>query len=416
MSNVIYSIDEPTAALHYCIVSKEINEKAREGLRTDRSSFILIIDMGAGTTDLVLYEYVPDKAVKVLAKYPEPGKRSVTFGGREIDEIFRKHFMEKFSEKLKDVNELSFLYECKKWKEDVSNFFNGSEGKRDFAYVPFLPPFLRSFRGITTKEYTRTRICYLLKDYLNKFPELVNSIIEIAKNNSEEFRKNNAEIDFVILTGGHSKWFFVEEMLKGKWVAGLLGNENFGSGINLKKIKAENWRLVKTSHPQSIVSYGLCMSGIPIEVIQLSNCDVWLNIQISDSTPKKELVVQKDITLPFQSKFYKKFKCRIDIKDNKIPLIITPIIGIKGDDYLDSIKVEIFTSDWSDFVTWLFDTGEEKYRYEDIVVDLTCKFDKNQIFSFEGTVNTIGILGGIGYVKNIKMTPREIANKIRYSS
>lgn len=404
--NGIYSIDEPTAALHYSIISRDINEKAKEELRIDKNSFILIIDMGAGTTDLVLYEYLPNKLIKVLAKYPEPGKSSTTFGGREVDEIFKNHFKERFSEKLVDINELSFLNECKRWKEGISNFFNSSEGKMDFAYTPDLPQPLKSLlKGPVSKDYNRNKICWLLKDYLIKFPELVNSIIDIGKNNSEEFRKSNTDIDFVILTGGHSKWFFVEKMLKGKWVPGLHGNENFGSNINLRKIINENWRIIKTNQPQSIVSYGLCMSGIPIEVIQLSNCDVWLDIRLGDSTPEKELIVKRNIKLPYQSRFNKKFKCRIDIEDNKIPIIITPIIGVKGDDYLDSIKIELFTNIWRDFVTFF---SEDRYRFEDVEVDLICKFDKNQIFSFEGKVTTPGIFG---YEEKISLSPSEIAKK-----
>lgn len=63
------------------------------------------------------------------------------------------------------------------------------------------------------------------KNYLEKVSELVSGCLEEAKISGND-------IDLVILTGGHSQWYFVKEILCGKMI-------KFGD-CGLAKIKSDD--------------------------------------------------------------------------------------------------------------------------------------------------------------------------------
>lgn len=404
----VRSIDEPTAALRYCINSKQIDDKARDGLCTNIASNILVIDMGAGTTDLVLFRYMPNGSTTVLSKFPEPGCHSITFGGREIDQILKEHFIDKYYG-WEEENESLILIRCKKWKEECSDFLN--KGIDDGV----LPPNKLKIKG-KKYIYDRNGISVLLSDYICKFPDLVNGAIRDGMQNDIQFRDEKGVIDYVILTGGHSQWFFIEDMLMGKWLNGLPGNENFGSGIILPRIQKESWRLIKTELPQQIVSFGLCMSGMSIPVIQLSNTDVWLEVEFGLSRTEKINILKKSVRLPQSTQIAKEFECKIFSNDYNIPIKITPIIGRNADDFLDTISIEVPTSFWSDVFNSISNLlYEEKYRDEKIILSLNCSFDENQLLRLSGTISSLGPLGGKAYERSVSMSPSQIAENISKS-
>jgi hypothetical protein len=404
----IRCIDEPTAALHYCIHSNDIEERVREGLRTNSASNILILDMGAGTTDLVLFRYIPNGSTTVLSKFPAPGRYSITFGGREVDQILKDHFLSEYSG-WEDENENYVLEKCKKWKEECSNQLSplGEE-----TFVKYLPE-----RILKIKErsfvYDKKSLGILLGNYLSKLPDLVNGAIKDGMQNDIQYRSENGRIDYVILTGGHSQWVFISDMLMGKWFSGLPGNENIGTGIVLPRIKQDPWRLIKTAKPQQVVSFGLCMSGMPIPVIQLSNTDVWLDIEVGLSRSQKVQILKKSVRLPQSARVEKEFDCKIFSEDYNISIQITPIIGRNADDSLDTISVKVPTSFWSDFINDLINGG--KYRDEKIKLSLNCSFDENQLLRLSGTVSSLGPLGGKAYEEVVSMSPTQIAENISES-
>lgn len=405
----IRCIDEPTAALYYCIHSNDIEERAREGLRTNIASNILILDMGAGTTDLVLFRYIPNGSTTVLSKFPVPGRHSITFGGREVEQILKDHFLSEYSG-WEDETETYVLEKCKQWKEECSNQLS-SLGEE--AVVKYLPE--RRALKIKNRSYVydRKSIGILLGDYFSKLPDLVNGAIKDAMQNDIQFRSEDGRIDYVILTGGHSQWAFISDMLMGKWFPGLPGNENIGTGIVLPRITQEPWRLIKTAKPQQVVSFGLCMSGMPIPVIQLSNTDVWLEIEIGLSRSQKVKILEKSVRLPQSSQVEKEFDCKIYSEDYNISIQITPIIGRNADDSLDTISVKIPTSIWKNIFNDLFNEG--RYRDEKIKLSLNCSFDENQLLRLSGTVSSLGPLGGTAFKEEVKMSPTQIAENISES-
>lgn len=401
LSDDIHCMDEPTASLMYAIHSDHVSEQARRELRENTDSYVMILDMGAGTTDIVIFRYRPGAAAEVITKYPLPGRESVTFGGREIDRIFMHHFKENYTG-LEDENEVNMLAICKRWKELAS----GRLRELPTATVDFLPD--RHWKPRQKRPvYNRETICSLLGTYLHPLPSLINEAISDAKNNNATFAERGGIIDLVILTGGHSQWFFVEDILRGNWVPGLPGNKQTGSGVNLTRIKKASWRLVSTSIPQDIVSYGLSMSGKPIEVVQLSASDVWIEIDMGLTKPRKEKVIRRGQPLPRAQTLSDTFEVKLHSDDIFIPIVFTPIIGKAGLEYLDPVRVQLGTSLGSDFWNWLF--NDSHYRNVKVKLELTCCVDENDMLSFSGTATTPG---WTGFEEEFSLSATDIADRV----
>jgi TPR repeat protein len=66
----------------------------------------------------------------------------------------------------------------------------------------------------------------------------------------------------VVFAGGHSRWYFADEMIFGKMT-------RFGE-INIPKIKAEPWRVIKLARPHETVALGMVYQPISVEVKRAS--------------------------------------------------------------------------------------------------------------------------------------------------
>lgn len=282
----VKGMDEPVAAMRYCLTTEteQIKELRSRGVFVEDNPLnILLIDMGAGTTDLVLYKFTPknskESEVEVLATYP-PAEDPATFGGSEIDEIITNYIKEYLEKnlykqplpynKLKDI--------CKTWKEKVISpeLQNGKsidDLPSDLIYVIsyLMREDAEDFPGID-----KSKLGELLKDYMPVFTDMLSKVIEKANVSA-------GDIDLVIVTGGHSQWYFVKEILLGRWVPGLNGSEGSPIGISLKKIIDEPWRIIATPYPQQVVSHGLAMAGKEIQYKKKS--DVPKVVQPQKSIP-----------------------------------------------------------------------------------------------------------------------------------
>jgi len=240
----VCGIDEPSAAVHTVMVqNKEVLNNLGEG-----SKNVLMIDMGAGTTDLALCRYsFGAKKVEILSTWPQD--TGGFFGGREVDEALWNRVKEYLADcGINKINNESQLFpSCKSWKE--SNVSPALAKGRAVENCAFVAPMLNMFgEHKAFPPITRDTFEKLLENYLRQFPDLINGIIH----NTPDI--THADVDLVILTGGHSQWYFADEIASGVIT-------KFGE-INLPKIKAEPWRLVKLSTPQETVSLGMVYQPI----------------------------------------------------------------------------------------------------------------------------------------------------------
>jgi hypothetical protein len=249
----VYGLDEPTAAIHTVMVQ----ESNKLLLDDDDSANVLMIDMGAGTTDLVLSRYAPnsEQPISIINVWPKADSPCL-FGGREIDEVLceyvkaylvncglpnNRNFKEKYMDK------------CKAWKEaSISTVFKDRNGVvRYCGFVDTLTAMLNV--DIEFPPLSRDSFEYMLKDYISQFPRMINDCLDDAG-------FSHCDLDYIILTGGHSQWYFTNEILEGTLL-------KFGR-VELPKIQKDKNRVIKLSRPQETVALGLVYQRIAVNPVQ----------------------------------------------------------------------------------------------------------------------------------------------------
>lgn len=243
--------DEAQAAIQAVMVMSANYIKQNKLVESGKTANILLVDMGAGTTDLVLcsYTYGEKENVKIIDIWPKEGE--ILFGGKEVDVLLQNFFKDKMdaddAEKLLSrVGDDKF----KSWKEEtVSPALAKNDDVRDFGTLDDYADML----DIEVDEYCLDRKSFeaCLKDYLEKLPVLINGCIENSN-------LNGSDIDLVIVTGGHSQWYFVHDIITGEM-------KKFGD-VKLNKISEQKERFIPISRPHETVALGLAYDDIELAV------------------------------------------------------------------------------------------------------------------------------------------------------
>lgn len=246
----VKGLDEPTAAIHTVMVL----ESEKLVLNGQDSADILMIDMGAGTTDLVLCRYSPfdENHIKILNTWPKSDSKYL-FGGREVDEALceyiKAYLIDCGLPNTKNFNE-KYLDKCKTWKEtNLSPIFKDVNGV--VKYCGFIDTLLamldidKDFPPMSRNDFED-----MLSQYISQFPILIEGCMKDINYDAEQ-------LDYVILTGGHSQWYFTNEILEGILT-------RFGTP-KLPRIAKDNKRIIKLSRPQETVALGLVYQKIAIK-------------------------------------------------------------------------------------------------------------------------------------------------------
>lgn len=256
----VKGITEPEAAVRAVMVQEE-KEMRTLGLLGGGCSYLLFLDMGAGTTDIAVCRYEKDET-RIISTWPDQDT-DIYFGGKDVDHILtgyierylREHrdivpeyFIDSFSDK--------YIDNIKTWKETtVSRTLKRGKSIPYFQTVKNPYPSLPDFSpAINREEFERA-----CTEYLKNFAVLVNGSLAHTQSIVPEFPGGQA-IDLVILTGGHSQWYFITEMLEGK-------RPEFGS-LDLPKIRANPARIFVNGKPQETVAVGMAYE--PLRVIAQS--------------------------------------------------------------------------------------------------------------------------------------------------
>lgn len=302
--------DEPTAAIHTVMVQEIDRIQSNRLLLPGESAYILMIDMGAGTTDLALCKYTLDENTKleIPVTWPTADKETL-LGGREIDNKlcdYTKHYLQRGGmQKLDSFESAQNLRNIKTWKEAV---VSPALSQNQQAGEPGFLALLKEMLPYEFPDFTpidRDIFEDLISDIIKQFSKLVKQCIEEGRKLDKGF--NGAEdIDFVILTGGHSQWYFINDYLMGK--------PSFGNyeRIYLPKIQAEPERLIKLSKPQETVALGLVYQLMNVDIQRCSANSVWVQFKIDDHKSSVQKVIDFGDMLPYK----KEFTNIIDVKQS----------------------------------------------------------------------------------------------------
>ena len=302
-SNNVFGLDEPTAAAVASFHEKE-EELKKAGLYfADVTYNAMMVDMGAGTTDIVLFEYrIEDGKLHINnpVTYPTAGSTRLC-GGREIDETLSE-FCISYSRSIPiDGNVPQGLLdkcntEIKHWKEVVV-----SRGLQDNLEVqspgfitqqislmkqfglpinPNLKPFLMNrltFESISQSHWRNWR----------------NMISEAFVEGKKFGYESPDDINVIILTGGHSRWYGVKDFFMGKPFANI-------DLISFDEVKKYPVSLLQSVRPSQTVATGLCLRDKAIvEATPLSN-SFWIQFKYEGKKTKVMKIADKGERLPIR--------------------------------------------------------------------------------------------------------------------
>ena len=173
----------------------------------------MLIDMGAGTTDIAIYSCNPGKPgdYQLLTCYPKENGHS--FGGGEIDqklsEFYKKTVPMDLAHALCPKNPKlgAILLEdrMKAYKEKLSRCLAKGETMDPQQEIASL--YYYATQEELELEFDQDLLENILEDYLPQLPELVEGALKEANLAGDQ-------IDLVLLTGGHSQWYFVKQLLR----------------------------------------------------------------------------------------------------------------------------------------------------------------------------------------------------------
>ena len=305
--------DEPTAAILAVIHEKSTELKRAGMLHEHRKYKAMMVDMGAGTTDIVLCTYRVENGkleIDDIFTFPSINTPGLC-GGREIDDAIiseAERFVSEMQKKPstsgeKVVNKLR--RRVKKWKElTISGVF------RDGTVLPE-PDEITEFRDMLTeygvpvvngnKRFSISRKYFetFTEEHWKQWAELLNGAfdeVEEAQYDDLECPKTPEDVELLIITGGHSKWYIVPEYLLGKKGCMALPS------INFAKIRQSPFRLVQSQDPQETVAVGLChLDEDVVGTIAASN-----DVAISFTCEGKYLgacdLIKKGVPLPYEKR------------------------------------------------------------------------------------------------------------------
>lgn len=245
----VEGMDEAAAAM--CAVHIQYGEFLKKnGLYAEGAFHALLIDMGAGTTDLALCRY-SGEGNEILCTWPSADAH-LFFGGNEMDVLLRDYLGEylkdngiapEITEKFIQQNKIS----CKQWKEDtVSKLLGSGEAVTSCSFAAGIFPIWNTIpRPFPALD--RKRLQEISSGYLHIFTELVKGMTEEAI--ARGFLKGADEIRLILLTGGHSQWYFVKEILLDR-LEGL-------PRLHLETIQKQPERILQMARPHETVGCGL---------------------------------------------------------------------------------------------------------------------------------------------------------------
>ena len=284
--NTVFGETEPTAAIYATFENRQEELKANRIVVQEQPLNVMMLDMGAGTSDITIFKFKVDNNNKFFIGYDN---QIITYpsvdntylcGGREIDKLLTEYLMNFVHrairpEKNNSIQQIELSIEggVKEWKEtNVSPKLRDNES----AVMPHSLLFYKRnlfFKDIPFDPFTRSTFELIT---IGHREQLYNLIIEAIEKARYKINGLNGpeDIDLVILTGGHSLWYLIEDYFKGEIITKNLPI------INFKKIIDNPLRLIHEERPQETVANGLVYRDLNFDVAHTSSNNIWCQIKI----------------------------------------------------------------------------------------------------------------------------------------
>lgn len=301
----VFGLDEPTAAVLACLHENEEKLKSMQLFFENQHYKAMMVDMGAGTTDIVLFNYTIEKGqlhLSELVTYPTADSSKLC-GGREIDQCIGQYCEDYVHKIPAGGNSVppTLLSKCrteaKRWKEQtVSPMLRDNETVGMPSYMSTTIDMMKTF-GIPMNSVAPLCINRLTFEALTQkhwadWRSLISEALEDGKNHGYP---SADDFDVVILTGGHSQWYGVKEFFLGHAFAGL-------APVPFAKIQQQPERLLQSTMPQFTVATGLCLKDEAIvAAVPMAN-SLWVQFEYEGKKSEVIEVISKGVRLPFEQK------------------------------------------------------------------------------------------------------------------
>jgi molecular chaperone DnaK (HSP70) len=177
----------------------------RDGVQPKPGSRILLVDMGGGTTDFAFLQLsmAQDQRPVSIPVDPAPtvdpwGNDRRSYGGRDVDQLILDHLSQDWDQELVKKNRQALLREARRFKESFSNAIN--QGQTEYETLWLLGEDAQKVK-LTKAEFEQ-----FAGEYITHFEKLLRGALE-------EARLAPRQVTHLMLTGGHSRWYFVDQAL-----------------------------------------------------------------------------------------------------------------------------------------------------------------------------------------------------------
>jgi len=300
--------DEATAAIYASIPNNLENLQKAGVIYLDKPVNVMMLDMGAGTSDIAIFNFKIGGDGKLVSgeKVTWPPINKNNCGGREIEEYMSgelENYIKKISKKdeIKENIRNQIKDSVKGWKED-----HLSPKLKDRGDVGIPNRLLETvkirqddgiYENIQFDKIDRQRFESITGEHWKQLRDLIDGALRsaIASKKLSAFT-GAADIDLIILTGGHSKWYGVSEFIKGEKFAGC-------EPINFTKIRNNpSARILQEPSPQETVALGLVKIDefkiIGFDLKPLMGNSMWIKYDFLNHQSEPMKIVDQNDVLP----------------------------------------------------------------------------------------------------------------------
>ncbi len=290
----VTGMDEATAAVTTVVSRSFDNLAVSKMISSEKPGYILLVDMGAGTTDCALCKYSfeaePNGEIKanslkveIITCWPV-SEDDPTFGGSELDTVLAG-YVEGFLKGVLAPELQSFVpnlvrvgNNVKLWKEN--NVSANLNKNKDVTVCGFIRAYLGA-AGVKFPPISRQSFEAMIDDKLRDYVYLIRGCLEKGCSLDPDFRESG--LDLVILAGGHSSWYFAKDIIDGT-MPDMLDHPT------LEAIRREKNRVFRLPNPQSTVVLGLVYRRL-LSSITLKKSDIidssWVEL-LKNAPPNPE--------------------------------------------------------------------------------------------------------------------------------
>jgi len=205
----------------------------RDGVQPKPGSRILLVDMGGGTTDFAFLQLAMTRDQRPVSIPVDPapsvdpwGNDRRSYGGRDVDQLVLDYLCRDWDPDLVKRNRQSLMREARRFKEAFSNAV--LQGQNEYETLWLVGEDARKVH-LTRAEFEEFAV-----EYIEQFEKLLRGALA-------EARLAPRQVTHLMLTGGHSRWYFVDEAI----------------GRVFPHLSTENRTILRHKNPEQSVARGL---------------------------------------------------------------------------------------------------------------------------------------------------------------